>query len=340
LPGFDELRVPSRFWMIGVLCLSVSAGLGFAAVVSRGAWGSWRSDLSMRVVRYAVCAIASAGLLADGWLTSLPNRPAPTRWTEIQGTDPELPLLELPIGPRWDAAATLRTTAHGRRVMNGVSGYEPPHYPALQAGLLSAAPEMLEAIAALGAYEVSIESTNDADGRWKEYVAASPGARLVADDGSRAIFRIPAATPGDANVGPALPIQSVRASRGDPSPLIDRRTDTNWVDGPQTSDQWVLADLGRVQTVGGVSLAIGDHVVEFPRHPAVEVSSDGERYTRVWEGSGAARTFLAVVKDVRHGWLRVGFPPQDARFVRIRQLAWENVSWVLPELEINAPSKR
>jgi hypothetical protein len=30
LPGFDELRVPSRFWMVGVLCLSVAAGLGFA----------------------------------------------------------------------------------------------------------------------------------------------------------------------------------------------------------------------------------------------------------------------------------------------------------------------
>ena len=69
-------------------------------------------------------------------------------------------------------------------------------------------------------------------------------------------------------------------------------------------------------------------------------SRRGERYTRVWEGSGAAPTFLAVVKDVRRGWLRLGFPPEDARFVRIRQLGWENVSWVVPELEINAPLKR
>jgi hypothetical protein len=224
--------------------------------------------------------------------------------------------------------------------MNGVSGYEPPHYTALQVGLLSADPEMLEAIASLGAYEVSIESANDPDGRWRKYVAAAPGATLVADDGTRTIFRVPGVQPGNSSVGLALPIQTVRASRGDPSPLIDHRTDTNWVDGPQTSEQWVLADLGRMQTVGGISLAIDDHVGEFPRHPAVEVSTDGERYTRVWEGSGAAPTFLAVLKDVRHGWLRIGFPPEDARFVRIRQLAWENASWVLPELEINAPVKR
>lgn len=224
--------------------------------------------------------------------------------------------------------------------MNGVSGYEPPHYPALQAGLLSTDPEMLVAIASLGAYEVSIESANDPDRHWKDYVAAAPGARLVADDGTRAIFRVPAVQSGETEVGPSLPIQSVLASRGDPSPVIDHRTDTNWADGPQTSDQWVLADLGRVQTVGGVSLAIYDHVAAFPRHPAVEVSVDGERYTRVWEGSGAAPTFLAVLKDVRRAWLRLGFPPQDARFVRIRQLGWENVSWLVPELEINAPSKR
>jgi hypothetical protein len=224
--------------------------------------------------------------------------------------------------------------------MNGVSGYEPPYYSALQTGLLSAAPEMLEAIASLGAYEVSIETANDPDGRWKKYVAAASGAVLVAEDGTRAIFRVPAAQHRDAEVGPALSIHSVLASRGDPSPLIDRRMDTAWVDGPQTSEQWLLADLGRVQSVGGVSLAIDDYVVEFPRHPTVEISTDGEHYTAIWEGSGAALTFLAVLKDVRHGWLRLGFPPQDARFVRIRQLAWENVSWVAPELEINGPPKR
>jgi hypothetical protein len=336
LPGFDEIRVASRFWMMGVLCLSVSAGLGFAACAP----GSRGSDWSMRVVRYALCVTASAGLLADGWLTSLPTRPAPARWTGVAGSAAGLPLLELPLGPRWDAAATLRTTTHGRRVMNGVSGYEPPHYPALEAGLVSAAPEMLAAIASLGPYEVSVEIANDPDGRWKKYVAAAPGATRVADNDARAIFRIPLAAVSDANVGLALPIQSVLASRGDPSKFIDGRMDTIWADGPQTSDQWVLADLGRPQTVGGVSLAIGGYVRDFPRHPAVEVSMDGERFSRVWEGNGAAPAFLAVLKDLRSGWLRLPVPPQEARFVRIRQLGWENVNWVVPELEINAPARR
>jgi hypothetical protein len=35
LPGFDELRVPPRFWMLGILTLSVAAGLAFPRLVPR-----------------------------------------------------------------------------------------------------------------------------------------------------------------------------------------------------------------------------------------------------------------------------------------------------------------
>ena len=37
VPGFDQLRVPTRFWMIGILCLSAAAGLSFVKVAPAGA---------------------------------------------------------------------------------------------------------------------------------------------------------------------------------------------------------------------------------------------------------------------------------------------------------------
>ncbi len=53
LPGFDELRVPSRFWMLGVLCLAIAAGLAYARFrVTR---------LSLRIL---VFLCASAGVPA------------------------------------------------------------------------------------------------------------------------------------------------------------------------------------------------------------------------------------------------------------------------------------
>ena len=143
--------------------------------------------------------------------------------------------------------------------MNGVSGYDPPHYMALKYGLRLREPEMLAAIASLGPYEVSIERASDEDGQWKRYVAAAPGAALVAEDEMRTVFRVPAIAGPDLALGAALPIDAVRSSRGDPTPVADHRIDTVWGDGPQHAGQWLLADLGRIQRVGGVSLAIANH---------------------------------------------------------------------------------
>jgi hypothetical protein len=159
---------------------------------------------------------------------------------------------------------------------------------------------MLEAIASLGAYEVSIESANDPDGRWKKYVAAAPGPALSPTTARARSFAWPQFSLATPRSGPHCRFQSVLASRGDPSPLIDHRRNEL---GGCSADVGPVA-AGRSWTRpngGGVSLAIDDHVVEFPRHPAVEVSSDGVRYARVWEGSGAARTFIAVLRTFATG---------------------------------------
>ena len=328
LPGFGELRVPSRFWMMGVLCLSVAAGLGYAALTR-----------ARETLRYALCAIVSVGLLAEGWLKAMPIAAAPAVWTSVDGADSRLPLLELPLGPRWDNAATFRTTAHGRRVFNGVSGYDPPHYPALEAGLRARDPAMLAAIASLGAYEITIERANDPDGAWERYATGAAGARVIARNDQRVLVRIPDGTRIEPVSGAALAIASVRASQGDASVLVDGRDDTYWVDSPQRDSQWLLADLGGLQEVGGVSLAIRDQSRHFPRALAIDTSVDGAAFTEAWAGTTAPATFLAVLNHPRDAWLRVAFSATAARFVRIRQTGRERVPWVVAALEINAPAR-
>ena len=327
VPGFDGLRVPSRFWMMGVFCLSLSAGLAYSGLARARGWP-----------RYAIGTVVAAAVIAEGWLTAMPMAAPPVAWTAMAGTDPKLPLLDLPLGPRWDNAATFRITGHGRRLFNGVSGYDPPHYAPLEAGLRLRDPGMLAAMASLGPFEVSIEHANDPDGQWQQYVAAA-GAVRIADDGARVIFRSPAVSMTETAVGPALQILKMEASRGDAAVLLDGNPTTHWVDGPQREGQWVLADLGQSQRVGGVSLAIGNQSMHIPRELVIEVSIDGASYVLRWSGKPAAAAVLAVLKDPRESWLRIAFDPTEARFVRIRQTGADRTLWVVPGLEINAPER-
>ena len=86
LPGFDALRVPARFWMVAVACLSVATGLAFARVVPIDAgWG-----------RMAL-GIVSVAILADGWTTRMPVSHLPAR-SPILERAAGGPVLELPLG--------------------------------------------------------------------------------------------------------------------------------------------------------------------------------------------------------------------------------------------------
>src|SRR6185369_14968802 len=59
LPGFDAIRVLARFWMVAVMCLAVAAAIAVARI---------RSPRT----RTIVTAIATVGLLADGWPRTFP----------------------------------------------------------------------------------------------------------------------------------------------------------------------------------------------------------------------------------------------------------------------------
>ena len=103
----------------------------------------WRQGATR--VMFLACA---AGLIADGWLTALPTEEAPRLWTSLRDSSPDAtPVLELPLGPDWDFAAIFHATMHGRRVVNGTSGYDPPHYAPLREGLRLKEPGVLAALA-------------------------------------------------------------------------------------------------------------------------------------------------------------------------------------------------
>ena len=328
LPGFDRLRVPSRIWMLGSLCLAVSAGLAYAVLpLTRLPW------------RRIVTAVVIASVVADGWIVEFPMYAIPHHWPKAERRDRTVPILELPLGPGWDAAATFRSMRHRRPVVNGVSGYDPPFYAPLQAGLESGDPQVVVALASLGELDVVVDGSEDKDGRWARYAASVPGATLLQNDGVRTVFRVTPTRSFDTRIGGVLPIAAVTVSHQPELErfAIDGRTDTYWENGPQRPGQWITADLGSVRQVGGVSHGLGAVARDFPRELAIDLSVDGASWHEVLTEKTAALAMLAAIRDPTTAVMRFSFAPEPARYVRLRQGARHVNLWRVVELQVHGP---
>lgn len=327
LPGFNELRVPSQIKMIHLLCLCVAAGIAYGAIVRRRA--RWAP---------VVLGTVAVAVLADGWLAETPMADAQQLWPIAEPATRTVPLLELPLGPAWDAGATLRASVHHRRVMNGVSGYDPPYYYALKEGLAKHDPGLLSAITALGPIDVVVDRSADPDESYAQYAASAPGAALVADDGVRRTWALPASAAASP-MGAALPIVAVRASDNpqDAWWAADHAPETGWGVFPQRPEQWVVADLGEAREVGGVTHAIGDFQMDFPRLLRIDVSLDGEHWEQAWAGPTYGETLTAYVRNPKYADLQIAFPTRQARYLRLRQTDSFERIWRLSELTVHAP---
>jgi hypothetical protein len=133
-PGFDNVRVPARLMSVEILCLAVIAAFAFARL--------W--PVSKRGSVLAAIAIAAA-IAIDGW-ARVPVVPAPLPLPVTVSADL---VVELPTwSPIDDAGAMYRGMSHGRPVVNGYSGFVPPHYVKLQGDLRNDCVNSLEGLRA------------------------------------------------------------------------------------------------------------------------------------------------------------------------------------------------
>jgi F5/8 type C domain-containing protein len=324
MPGFSGLRVPARFWMMGTMCLGVAGGLAFARLVPASA--QWRS---------LACAAVVCGLLADGWLRAMPMGQVPEAWPIVEPPSRAAAVLELPLGPDFDAAATFRSMFHRRRTVNGVSGYDPPAYTLLQQGLKARDTGIIPALASFGPIDVIVDSAHDPDGALARYVTAIDGAKAIATDGVRTAFELPRSPPIEPP-GEYWPIQRATASADDANArlAIDGNVGTQWQVGPQQPGQWIAVDLGVERLVGGIEQAIGHDLLGYPRVLAVDVSLDGQSWKEVFSGQITAPAFLGAIERPREIPIRLAFRQQQTRFVRLRQMGTFEGGWTVAELRV------
>jgi hypothetical protein len=252
-----------------------------------------------------------------------------------------VPVLELPaVRTDRDTAAMFRSMGHHRPVVNGYSGYVPPHYNLLGISLRLNDGALLAELARDRSLTVAIDRREEFE-RWAAIVAQCHG-ELVEDDGEWRVYRVPPASrieppsvPGGAR---PLPIASVSANVGPDgvSRLLDGDPYSAWNSRRvQTGGEEVAIDLGAEHFVAVVRLAMGPFIVDFPRRLAVECAGDGGDWHPCWSGSAAGLALRAVLEDSRTAPLTIPIGHDRVRRLRLRQTAADPMNgWSIGELAV------
>lgn len=327
LPGVDGIRVPARFWMLAVLCLSIAAALALRQLTAR-----WP-----RLSR-ALPAVACLGILIDSWPVAM-RVEKPPAWRPIRTR--AIARLELPANPFHDSIALYRATEHRRPLFNGYSGYFAPHYWPMQYMLEEHDPELLTRLSSFGPIEVVIDHDLDQGAGWRQYLLSHPQASLVYRDDGYSTFRVergPRVGPLPKIPGAPLPIASISAKFNAAlvGAMVDHDITTRWHCGrEQRPGDAFTVDLGSPRRVNGAELLTSGFVGDFPRTLLIETSLDGEQWSQAWNGDGALLALSAALEDPLNVPMPFEFEPRAARYVRFTQLgADETWYWSVTELRI------
>jgi hypothetical protein len=142
VPGFDGLRVPSRFAMLFFVFLAVLAAIGVAVVERRGKL----AGRALGVVALAIFLLQaqpgafplnqplpSQGLVTPPPVYLTPSPGLPPIYQAVDALRPGAILAELPFGDPWyDLRYQYFSGLHRRRLLNGYSGLFPPSFLARQ----------------------------------------------------------------------------------------------------------------------------------------------------------------------------------------------------------------
>jgi hypothetical protein len=326
LPGVGSLRVPARFWLMTVMCLTTAAGLFLADVLRSRA----------RHIATAVVLIAGCALLADGWIARVPAQAAPQPVPDPTALAGNV-VLQLPIEPFPDVASTWRAVTGGWKTVNGYSGYGPNYYEALTLAARAADDALFPPLQR--DHELHVVVANDALAL-KAAVERQPGVVLTARAAGSTQYRLPR-RPADAlEPGRRLPITSVRSAcaSADVGLMVDGNERNMWECLQPAGAQELTIDLGAVAPVGSMAYSLGPFFWNVPTELLIETSHDGISWSTARRGSVLGEFIEGGLNDPASLRALLRFEPREARYVRLRPVGQpENFAWFVAELEIRAP---
>jgi hypothetical protein len=327
LQAFSAVRVPARFAMPAMLALAASGALAFNRFRLEG-----RS-------RRALAIALMAGILADTWMRDLPLPALPDSWPPARA-DGFVAVLELPIGGTFaDLAATYRVTGHGHPIVNGNSGFEPPHYFTVRTAFEERDPTALDGLRGSGPMLIVIARRDDPDGGWAAYLHAHPRVTPLAPDERWLYFSAaPPPAPPAICSGDSLPIVAA-TSNGQPIDLAvlrDNNPDTWWTaPRPQRVGDSIVVDFGSEARPCAVFVSMGQFGRSYPRQLIVDTSQDAVQWNTVATRRTAGLTMQAALDDPKRVAFPVPLESSSGRYLRLRlDEAHGTVPWTVTDLAV------
>lgn len=299
LPGFDGVRAPARFAMLGYFCLAVSAGLAFARLAPAHTLG-----------RHALALLVCAGLVVDGWMAPMPMSPPPAR--VMLPDTPGSAVLELPADDdRVNAAAMYRSIAHGRPLVNGYSGHTPPHYRILNKALRRGDASPLIELARRRPLVVSIHGDRDPGAHFLRVLQSVSGVQPLATTNVGRMFVIP-----------AQPSSTIPAA-GEPLTATVREV------APGTAE----LDLGQPRVARLLTFPLRWHYDELNTQLEIMGSEDGATWTLVRLEYTGGLAVAGALEDPQVVPMRFTLPDVRVRYLRVRPAP----PWMQRELAVFGP---
>jgi hypothetical protein len=310
LPVFSSIRVPARFGLPAMLALAVAGALAYHRLSSTGR------------LRRRLAPVVLAGIAADGWISDLPFPTVPDSWTAARASG-FAAVLELPLGGALaDLAAIYRAIDHRRPVLNGNSGFEPPHYYTLRTALAERDPSTFDGLRTSGRLLIVINKRDDQNLSWDRFLTANPRVTRLAPEDEWAFYALePVPAEAPPCTGEPVPIVSVTAQDGKSAlaVLTDGDPHTWWTThDPQRAGDNLALDLGRSVHPCAVTVAVGEFRISYPRSLLVETSADGATWTTVATRRMAGLVLAAALNDPKQVAVSIPLAPSTARFVRLR----------------------
>jgi hypothetical protein len=203
IPGLEGLRVPARFAMIVAFMLAVLGAFGAAAVARMRHGVIVLGVLAALFVYEAGAApfVVNGMSPVKGFATpparlELPRR-APLVYRAVGQLPADAVIADLPLGEAdYDLRAMYYSIERWRRIVNGYSGFFPPHYGRVKVALSEVPrhPEVsLETLRELGTTHVIVHEAAylDMEGRDTTATLRGLGATELFRDGSDALLALP-----------------------------------------------------------------------------------------------------------------------------------------------------